>query len=87
VARSDDAPTEAASPLATAVQRLSNLLALVVVKGEKDETEKVRVLSAAGFPVGEIAALLNKTPNAVSVALYQSRKSPGARRRPKRGEN
>ena len=87
MAKNADSVDEGAVPLATAVLRVANVLALVAVKGEKDETEKVRMLSAAGFSVSEIAALLGKTPNAVSVALYQSRKAPAARRRRKRGED
>ena len=34
-------------------RRLTNLVALLLVKGE-NQTEKIKTLSAAGYPVGEL---------------------------------
>jgi DNA-directed RNA polymerase specialized sigma24 family protein len=54
------------------IQRIINLFALFVVKGEKQE-EKIRLLSAAGYTAAEVATLVGTTPNTVSVTLYQIR--------------
>jgi DNA-directed RNA polymerase specialized sigma24 family protein len=54
------------------LERLTRLLALLVVKGES-QAEKMRVLAGAGFANTEIAELLGLTPNAVNVALHRSR--------------
>lgn len=58
---------------AAAVERLINLLALLVIKGEP-QADKIRILANAGFGNIEIAKLLGLTPNAVNVALYKIRK-------------
>lgn len=58
---------------AKSLARIANLLGLIAVKGE-DESEKARTLDAAGFETAEIAALLGKTPNNISVLLYKLRK-------------
>jgi hypothetical protein len=65
--------------LEDSIRRIANLLALIAVKDEKDEGEKARTLSSAGFSVGEVAGLLGKTPNAVSVALHKLRKASSKR--------
>lgn len=54
--------------------RLTNLLALLLVKDMRGQAEQIAVLSRAGFKASEIAALLGTTPNAVSVAVYQQKK-------------
>jgi DNA-directed RNA polymerase specialized sigma24 family protein len=54
------------------LQRIANLLALLLVKGES-ETDKVVTLAAAGFTPTEIAALLGKQQNTVSVLLYKAK--------------
>jgi hypothetical protein len=53
-------------------ERLTRLLALLVVKGES-QSEKIQLLSGAGFANTEIADLLGLTANAVNVALYRLR--------------
>jgi len=58
---------------AAAVERLINLLALLVIKGEP-QAEKIGILARAGFSNTEIARLLGLTQNAVNVALYKIRK-------------
>lgn len=55
------------------LDRIANLLALLLVKGES-EGEKILTLAAVGYSAPEIAELLGKQPNTVSVALYQARK-------------
>jgi DNA-binding CsgD family transcriptional regulator len=65
------------------IERLTNLLALLVVKGH-NQTESVKLLSRAGFQVKEIAGLLGSTPNTVSVTLYQAKKN-GKKTKGKRG--
>lgn len=52
--------------------RLTNLVALLLVKGE-DQNEKIRTLKAAGYAPNEIASFLGITANAVSVALHKMR--------------
>lgn len=54
------------------LERLTRLLALLVVKGES-QAEKIQLLSGAGFANTEIADLLGLTPNAVNVALHRLR--------------
>jgi DNA-binding CsgD family transcriptional regulator len=55
------------------LERLTNLVALLVVKGEP-QPEQLRILAAAGYGNSEIATLLGLTPNAVNVALHRLRK-------------
>jgi DNA-binding CsgD family transcriptional regulator len=55
------------------LRRLSNLVALLLVKGES-QTEKIRTLAAAGYPPNEIASLLGTTANSVSVTLHKLRR-------------
>ena len=54
------------------LDRITRLLALLVVKGES-QGEKVRLLSGAGFANTEIAEMLGLTANAVNVALHRAR--------------
>jgi hypothetical protein len=54
--------------------RLTNLLALLLVKDMRGQGDQIAVLNRAGFKAGEIAALLGTTNNTVSVALYQQKK-------------
>ena len=65
-------PIERAEEYSKQMERLTRLLALLVVKGES-QTEKLRVLAGAGFANTEIAELLGLTSNAVNVALHRSR--------------
>jgi DNA-directed RNA polymerase specialized sigma24 family protein len=54
------------------LDRLTRLLALLVVKGES-QAEKIQLLSGAGFANTEIAELLGLTANAVNVTLHRLR--------------
>ena len=54
------------------LEKLTRLLALLVVKGES-QSEKIKMLSGAGFTSIEIAELLGITSNAVNVALHRLR--------------
>jgi DNA-binding CsgD family transcriptional regulator len=54
------------------LERLTRLLALLVVKGES-QAEKIQLLSGAGFANTEIAELLGLTANAVNVARHRLR--------------
>lgn len=56
--------------------RLTNLVALLLVKGE-DQNEKIRTLKAAGYTPNEIASFLGITANAVNVALHRMRNRGG----------
>jgi pyridoxal biosynthesis lyase PdxS len=73
VSRTAPATTQSVS-LEEAFRRIANLLALALTKGES-ETGKVETMTAAGYSVTEIAQLLGKQPNAVSVILYKARKA------------
>lgn len=55
------------------LRRLTNLVALLLVKGES-QNDKIRTLAAAGYQPNEIAELLDTTPNTVSVTLHKLRK-------------
>ena len=54
-------------------ERLTNLVALLVVKGE-EQVNQIRILAAAGYSNTDIAALLGITANAVNIALHRLRK-------------
>lgn len=64
-----------------AFQRIANLLALLLVKGE-GETEKVATLTAVGYTPAEIAKLLNKRAGTVRVLLHTAKR--GSRQKDKR---
>jgi DNA-binding NarL/FixJ family response regulator len=64
---------EPITPRDVGLERLTNLVALLVVKGEP-QPEQLRILAAAGYGNSEIATLLGLTPNAVNVALHRLRK-------------
>jgi hypothetical protein len=53
--------------------RLTNLVALLLVKGEP-QPDQVNTLLRAGFTNTEIARLLGMTPNAANVAIHRLRK-------------
>lgn len=67
----DDQPVEART--SHGVARVTNVLALLLVKDVKQQAEAIQLLDRAGFEPREIAALLGTTPNTVSVALYQAK--------------
>ncbi len=54
------------------IHRLTNVAALLLVKGES-QPEKIRTLASAGYSNVEIAALLGVTANSVAVALHRLR--------------
>jgi DNA-directed RNA polymerase specialized sigma24 family protein len=53
-------------------EKLTRLLALLVVKGES-QSDKIRLLASARFSNTEIAELLGVTGNAVNIALHRLR--------------
>ena len=72
-ARSDDPASLAGGVNAVQGERLANLIALLLIKGEP-QADQLRTLACAGFSNTEIARLLGLTPNAVNVALHRLRK-------------
>lgn len=72
--RKSETGAEPAPTLEKSFARIANLLAALLVKGES-ESQKVITLASVGFTPGEIAHLLNKQPNTVSVILYQAKRS------------
>ena len=75
VARRKAKKSSAASEAGSSTQqldRLTRLLALLVIKGES-QSEKIQLLSGAGFANTEIAQLLGVTANAVNVTLHRLR--------------
>ena len=54
------------------VEKITRLLALLVVKGEA-QPDKIRLLSGAGFANTEIARLLGMKANAVNQAVHRIR--------------
>ena len=71
--RIDDPASPAGGVNAAQVERLTNLMALLLIKGEP-QPDQLRTLTCAGFSNTEIARLLGLTPNAVNVALHRIRK-------------
>ena len=60
------------------LQQLSairNLLALLVTSAHDTLATRAKALVAAGLSAKEVAPLLDSTPNAVSVAIYTSKKT------------
>lgn len=53
--------------------RLTNLVALLLIKGEP-QAEQIDTLLRAGYANAEIARLLGLTPNAVNVAAHRLRR-------------
>jgi DNA-binding NarL/FixJ family response regulator len=68
-------PDDAAEQL----RLISNLLALLAVKGESQE-EKILTLAAAGFTTGEIADLIRTTANTVAVTKSTSKSKPNKKK-------
>lgn len=63
--------------LAVEVGRIAKLFALYLLKDVGDESKKVTRLNAVGFPVSEIAALLDKTEENVRVQISQAKRKRG----------
>jgi transcriptional regulator len=76
---------DAAVPGTAGVDRLTNVLSLMLVKGLK-QSDAIQQLKRAGFAPKEIAALLGTTPNTVSVTILQAKKNP-KKAKVKRGED
>jgi DNA-binding NarL/FixJ family response regulator len=66
-------PVRPSDPLAVEVGRIAKLFALYLLKDIDDEAKKVTRLNAVGFSNAEIAALLDKTENNISVQLSQAK--------------
>jgi DNA-directed RNA polymerase specialized sigma24 family protein len=82
-ARKNDPPSDDLTSVVEQMRRISNLLALVAVKGE-DQKDKVLTLSAAGYAPYEISDLLGTTSNTVRVTLSQSKSQKKKKRKPHR---
>lgn len=70
--RSDETGTNSAGTKVT--ERLTNLVALLLVKGEP-QAEQIATLVRAGFTNTEVAGLLGVTANAVNIAMHRRRRS------------
>lgn len=57
--------------------RIANLLGLLLVKDEPEESEKIALLDSAGFGQAEIAKLLRKNPVTIRTTLHRLRKKRG----------
>lgn len=74
VPKNGKSPADTGDPLAVEVGRIAKLLALYMLRDVDDESKKVTRLNAIGFSNSEIAGLLDKTENNISVQLSQARK-------------
>ena len=73
--------------IASALEKIAKLLALVALKGEK-QRDQIATLSAIGYEPREMADILGTTRNTVSVALSNMRKARGtAKKRRARVKN
>lgn len=59
----------------SAQEKVARLLAFLLMKDIKNNTEKVPLLRSAGFDVAEVADMLDISPNQVRVADHVGRKS------------
>jgi hypothetical protein len=66
-------PTDSASELGKKIDILTRLVAIGIVNGKK-QRDQIRLLSLAGMPPSDIAALIGTTSNTVNVALSALRK-------------
>jgi DNA-binding CsgD family transcriptional regulator len=71
--KNNPAAAELVPTLEQSFNRIANLLALLLVKGES-ESEKILTLTSVGYSPAEIGRVLNKQANTVSVALYHAKK-------------
>ena len=58
--------------LLSVLSRIANLIALLVIKDQRQE-HQVLALSAAGYAPAEIAKLIHTTPNTVRVTLSNAK--------------
>ena len=56
------------------LDKVLKLLAIDAVKGYEKEQQKIEILDSIGFKPSEIAKMLNKSPENVSVVLRSIRK-------------
>ena len=56
------------------LEKITRLLAVVATKGVEKEQDKIELLDTLGFRPVDIAKLLNKSPENVSVVLSNIRK-------------
>jgi len=73
-----DEPHSSSEGLTTFEARLLRVLALHLVH-ERPQADQVDLLTRAGFPVADIAGLLDTTPNAVAVVRYQNKRAKKAK--------
>ncbi len=82
-----DGDEPVAPTAATGLDRATNVLALMLVKGMKSG-EAILTLSRAGFQAREVAEMLGTSANTVSVTLYQAKQAGKKKKsRSKRGED
>jgi len=68
----EDSQPESAGASIKHLERLTRLVALLVVKGES-QNEKISVLANSGFSNIELAGLLGLSPNTVNLSLHRTR--------------
>lgn len=73
--KSDRSSSSITDDSAEQLRRISNLLALLAVKGESQE-EKILTLTGAGFTTAEVADLIRTTTNTVAVTKSTSKNRP-----------
>jgi AraC-like DNA-binding protein len=76
----DSLEAQASSNVTRALERISNLLALLLVAG-KPQPEQISLLNAAGYSSSEVARLIDTTRNTVSVTLSQRRRGKAKRKK------
>jgi hypothetical protein len=59
------------------LDRITRLLSIIALKGSEREQDKIELLDMTGFRPSEIARLLNKSPQNISVVLGNLRKKKG----------
>jgi len=69
--------------VATQLERIARLLAVLAIKGD-NQSNQISVLNAAGYIPEEIAQLVGTTPNTVSVTLSRLKSGKKKKRRTKK---
>lgn len=67
------------------LRRITKLVALIATK-DQNQTERIQILSSAGFPPADIADIVGTTPNTVNVTLARLRKRGTSRSKPGAGK-
>jgi len=73
------------SKISEKLDKLVRLLAVVAVRGEKREKDKIQLLDSLGFRPIEIGRMLNKDPHNVVVTLGEIREKSATKTDKKRG--